>query len=324
MRNMCRDILSAVFMGLIIPGILLNLGTKLLRQETAIVSVRENMTEQTQKDTQDTVVVRIKNGGEMDLEEYLNGVLLAEMPVYFEAEALKAQAVVARTYARKAYETGGKHGDGSVCMESTCCQGYYAPEEYLLSGGMEEDLEKIRLAIEATRGQVLTYDGALIEATYFSCSGGRTEDAAAVWGTDVPYLQSVESPGEENAAYYRDVKTFSREEFAKCLGLMGEVTVQTETVEYTQGGAVRAIQIGENTYSGTQLRSLLSLRSAAFSIKDLGDVIEVTTKGYGHRVGMSQFGADAMAVSGSTWQEILCHYYPGTEITSMERETHVS
>lgn len=260
---------------------------------------------------------RLENGSvqEMDMDTYLTGVVLAEMPASFEPEALKAQSCVARTYARKAYVTGGKHGDGSVCGSPSCCQGYTKPETYLEKGGTEEAVEKVRSAVADTSGKVLTYDGELIEATYFSCSGGRTEDAVAVWGTEFPYLQAVDSPGEEQAAYYTDTKTFSVSEFAEALSLTGDPAAWLGTATYTEGGGIHTMVIGGKTFTGTQLRSLLGLRSTSFSITVQTDKIMVHTRGYGHRVGMSQYGAEAMALSGSSWEEILFHYYRGTEIT---------
>ena len=141
-----------------------------------------------------TVMNRAGNLQQMDLREYLVGVVLAEMPASFESEALKAQAVVARTYTRKRME-GGKHGQAAVCMDSGCCQGWRSGEDYLAQGGKQSAVEKVRAAVADTDGLVLRYEGRLIDATYFSCSGGVTEDAVAVWGQDVPYLKSVQSPG---------------------------------------------------------------------------------------------------------------------------------
>ena len=163
---------------------------------------------------------------------------------------------------------------------------------------------------------MLTYQGKLIEATYFSCSGGRTEDALAVWGEDVPYLQSVESPGEEGAAHYVDTVSFTASEFCEKIGkeLPGIPAEWIGTIRYTAGGGVETIYIGDEPYSGTQLRSMLNLRSTAFLITAAGDTVTITTKGYGHRVGMSQYGADAMAVQGCSYEEILAHYYPGTKL----------
>ena len=248
---------------------------------------------------------------QMELESYVLRVVLGEVPADFETEALKAQAVVARTFALKLCES--KRHDGAVCTQSSCCQAYRTEEMYLQKGGTEEKLEKVRAAVEATRGQVLTYGGELINATYFSCSGGSTEDAVAVWGYDVPYLQSVQSPGEEDAAAYYREKTFTPEEFSKALGvrLEGKPKSWFGKVTYTAGGGVEHMTIGGVRYKGTTLRSLLGLRSTMFTVAIEQGNIVVCMKGYGHRVGMSQYGADAMALEGSSYAEILAHYYVG-------------
>lgn len=317
MGSFWKDLTAAVCMGMILPGILLNLAV-------AYQNWQEPRKEETTGETAKVslpVLVKAEEGTvQADMDDYLVGVVLAEMPASFETEALKAQAVVARTYSRKAYITGGKHGDGSVCLSPSCCQGYLAEADYLSRGGTEEGLEKVRSAVAATSGEVLTYEGGLIEATYFSCSGGSTEDAAAVWGTDYPYLQAVSSPGEEAAAYYSDTVQFTAEAFQNALGVV--LPESTEdwfgSVVYTEGGGVASMRIGEQQYSGTRLRSLLGLRSTAFTVTAEEDTITVTTRGYGHRVGMSQYGADAMALQGSGYSEILSHYYPGTALTAME------
>lgn len=260
-----------------------------------------------------TVILENGETAEMDLEEYVAGVILGELPGSFSLEAKKAQAVVARTYALRRQYKKDKH-NGSVCTAPGCCQGYRSVEDCLAGGGTEEMAEAARLAAEETRRLVLTYDGALIEATYFSCSGGRTEDAVAVWGGDVPYLQATDSPGEEGAAHYLETRRFSAEEFAALLGaeLSGPPETWLGEAEYTNGGGVASMEIGGVAYEGTVLRTCLGLRSTAFQITAVGNTVTVTTKGYGHRVGMSQYGAEAMAVTGSTFQEILAHYYQGT------------
>lgn len=247
----------------------------------------------------------------MGLEDYLTGVVLAEMPASFETEALKAQAVVARTYALKASQSG-KHG-GGVCGDYACCQAYIAAADY--SGGAE-NLEKVRTAVEATEGLVLTYEGALIEATYFSCSGGSTEDAVAVWGTDFPYLRAVDSPGEEGAAHHTDTVSFTKDQLEKKLGLTlsGNQESWIGAAAHTAGGGIQTITIGGKTFTGTEIRSLLGLRSTAFTIEPAGEGVTITTRGFGHRVGMSQYGADAMAASGSSFVEILAYYYRGTTL----------
>lgn len=263
------------------------------------------------------LTVKNKSGNlqQMTLEEYLVGVVLAEMPADFDDEALKAQAVVARTYTRKRM-TGSKHDGAAVCMESGCCQGFRSPEAYQDMGGKLASVEKVRRAVEDTDGLVLRYGGALIDATYFSCSGGSTEDAVAVWGQDVPYLQSVESPGEEAAPRFTDSTAFSASEFAEKLGLSasGDPSGWFGAAAYTDGGGVETLVIQGKTFTGTQLRAKLGLRSTAFEVAVSGQTITVTTRGFGHRVGMSQYGAQAMAESGSSFEEILAHYYTGAEL----------
>lgn len=311
MHTILKDIITALMMGAVLPGMLLNAADKLLPRPEAEAEAPRTIYPMRLRQGEASTVV--------NLDDYLLGVVLAEMPASFETEALKAQAVAARTYTAKAMETGGKHGDGSVCGNFACCQAYIDPEDYLSQGGTEENLQKVRSAVEETAGQVLTYEGELIEATYFSCSGGMTEDAAAVWGTDFPYLRSVESPGE--AKDYADTVTFTPQSFRAALGeaLPGTPDTWFGPVSYTAGGGVAEMPICGEIYSGTQLRSLLGLRSTAFELEAGEDGVTFTTKGYGHRVGMSQYGADAMAVCGSTCEEILSHYYPGTELESLER-----
>jgi stage II sporulation protein D len=177
-------------------------------------------------------------------------------------------------------------------------------------------VDKAREAVEATSGLVLTYEGTLIEATYFSCSGGITEDAVAVWGTDFPYLRSVESPGEESAAHYTDTVRYTKSELEEKLGipLTGDPKSWFSSFQYTAGGGVDTVKVGGILCAGTFLRSKLSLRSTAFTLSADDDGITITTRGFGHRVGMSQYGADVMAVNGSTFEEILAHYYPGATL----------
>ena len=257
---------------------------------------------------------------EMDLEEYIRGVVLAEMPAYFEEEALKAQAVAARTYALRHMIIGKKHTEGAVCTRSSCCQAYLSDADYLEKRGNRGDLEKIARAVEATAGLVLTYNGFPADTTYFACSGGRTEDAAAVWGSEIPYLQAVDSPGEEGSSSYEHMVCFEKERFTALLGreLEGSPSQWIGKVTFTDGDGVETILIGGITYSGTELRKTLGLRSTAFTMTADEEGITVVTKGYGHRVGMSQQGADAMAATGSNYLQILAHYYRGTKIDKME------
>lgn len=253
---------------------------------------------------------------EIDLEEYLVGVLLLEIPEDFHIEAQKAQAVVARTYALRTTRFKEKHQNNGICVDPGCCQGYRDPAKYLVSGGSEARVTLAKQAVGQTTGQVLTYQNLPIDATYFSCSGGQTEDAVAVWGVDVPYLQSVSSPGEEISTHYRDDIRFTPDEFQMALGqaLPGSPINWVGEITYTRGGGVEHIRIGGKLYTGTQLRTLLGLRSTAFTISASNEIISITTKGFGHRVGMSQYGAQAMALNGKEYTDILTHYYPGTVI----------
>ncbi len=256
----------------------------------------------------ETVTVRIQGQErQLSLYDYLLGVLMGEMPGDFPLEALKAQAVAARTYTLRRQEKGGVLSD-----DPTECQAYQDPETAEERYGDGELLEKYRQAITETEGQVLTYDGELITATYFSCSGGRTESAQAVWGGDVPYLVSVDSPGEEDCTAYESQKCLDMEEFLTLLDIstpaVGEIT-------YTDGGGVDTMEIGGKTFTGTELRSLLDLRSTCFTMEITADTVTFSVRGFGHRVGMSQYGAKAMAQAGSSYGEILEKYYPGTELT---------
>jgi len=252
---------------------------------------------------------------EVPLNTYVVGVVLAEMPADFDINALKAQAVVARTYALKRAGRNNKH-PAAVCTNASCCQGYVSPDAYVRNNGTLDNLRKVESAVEETMNLVLVYNGDLIEATYFSCSGGRTEDAVAVWGESIPYLKSTKSPGEENATHYTDTVRFSIEEFQRKLDLntKGDPHTWIGNVTYTDGGGVDTMTIAGTVYKGTELRSLLGLRSTAFSMTIIGTTVVVTTKGFGHRVGMSQYGAEAMAVRGSSFDQILQHYYSGTEL----------
>ena len=304
---MKKQVIAAFLLGLLLPvGIL------------ALQKPRISVVEESETQPREAVKIAVLTGDsvvEMELEDYITGVVLSEMPADFQPEALKAQAVVARTYAMKRAEKGSKHDAAAVCTESSCCQGYRAPEEYRAGGGTEAALEKVKKAVADTAGLVLKYGGELIDATYFSCSGGSTEAAVEVWGSDVPYLQAVDSPGEEIAAHHSDEVWFSVEEFAGLTGCSGKPEGWLGQVTYTQGGGVDTMELDGKLFEGTELRKLLGLRSTDFSIEIEDGAVVVTTQGFGHRVGMSQYGAEAMAREGSTFQEILAHYYIGTELS---------
>jgi len=323
MKLQGKELLFALIMGILLPALMFRIAEKIIGPIRQEITPGES-TEATETGKEPdippgnkyNVLVQMADGTvkEMNMDTYIVGVVLGEMPADFETEALKAQAVVARTYAWKRSTTGKKHINGVVCTDAACCQAYRQPADFLAAGGTQTALNKVISAVSGTEGLVLTYRGALIEATYFSCSGGRTEDAVAIWGTDVPYLQAVDSPGEENAAHYTDLEEFSSTELARLLGIQpkGSPSSWLGSITYTDGGGVDTIKIGGYDFKGTAVRQKLGLRSTAFTIIAVGDTFLITTKGFGHRVGMSQYGADAMAVRGCGFQEILAHYYPGT------------
>ena len=245
----------------------------------------------------------------MALSDYLCGVLMGEMPGSFPLEALKAQAVAARTYTLQRLEAGGALSD-----DPAECQAFCDPDQAGTKYGEQADavMEKLRRAVEETDGQVMIYDGTLITATYFSCSGGRTESAQAVWGSSVPYLLSVDSPGEEDADSFESRMELNRSELMERLEIPD---TEIREITYTEGGGVETMTIGGRSFSGVELRQRLGLRSTNFQIDISGDTVTVDVKGFGHRVGMSQYGAKAMAERGQSYREILAWYYTGAELT---------
>lgn len=312
----------AALLGLVIPGVLLSVAVCLMDQPPEKTNVTEPEPVLQSEPGEKLWIPVIDENQQvisLELEDYLTGVLLAEIPADFEPEAKKAQAVVARTYALRANERRAKHGEAALCMDASCCQGYCSKNEFLAQGGTEETIEQAQAAVVATQGEVLLYDGELIEATYFSCSGGSTEDAVAVWGTDVPYLKATSSPGEERATHYTDIVSLPLQEFEASLGI--SVTPGDGgwigDIWYTSGGGVKTIEIGGVVFEGTALRKLLNLSSTAFQITYADGMVTITTRGFGHRVGMSQYGADAMAAAGKDYRQILAHYYQGTEVKTL-------
>lgn len=315
MKQIWKDIGFAVLLGVVMPWLILGIGAASIR--SAARQPAEHTEPSSAIQTRSVNVLQNGRVRGIELSEYLAGVLLCELPGDFTMEAKKAQAVVARTYTLRTVEKKDKHPGNAICTDPACCQGYTAPEQYRAEGGSAEAVEQARQAVALTEGLVLMYGGEMIDATYFSCSGGHTEDAVAVWGADVPYLQAVSSPGEEAAAHYTDSVTFTSAQFQQALGvrLSGKPATWMGTVTRTEGGGVDTMVIGGTVYQGTTLRSLLGLRSTAFTMTAAGDNITVTTKGFGHRVGMSQYGAQAMSLAGNSYEQILTHYYTGTELT---------
>lgn len=316
MKLIWKQVIQAVTLGAALPGMLFS----------AVAEFggvpQNNKPEMSQmepiKESEPVSIPVMKKDGtvvQMDLEDYISRVVLGEMPASFDREALKAQAVAARTYTLRCVLGGDKHPQGAVCTDYRCCQEYREPEAYIRSGGSYASVRKVFGAVEQTAGEVLYYNGSLIMATYFASAGGTTEDAREVWGNSVPYLTVVSSP-EGDDAYNGETVTYTAEEFQSVLGvtLKGKPENWFGRVSYTVGGGVDRMRIGGKLYDGVELRSIFGLRSTIFSVTTTEDTVTFETMGYGHRVGLSQYGADAMAEQGSGYEQILGHYYPGTEL----------
>ncbi|MBE6942292.1 MAG: SpoIID/LytB domain-containing protein [Ruminococcaceae bacterium] len=318
MKENILQVVAAILLGLMIPGAVIRL-TASAPETAPNATVSQSATQD--GETQPGIWVLTADGNTqwMVLEEYLIGVILAEMPTTYAHDALCAQAVVARTYALKRQQ-GSRHPMGAVCTDASCCQAYIDIAQYLNGHGYEEDVANARRAAEKTAGMVVTYEGELIEATYYHCSGGLTEDSVVVWGVDYPYLQVVESPGEEEMDGYAESVWYSTADLEAMLDrtLPGTPDSWLGWTTYTVGGGVEHMLFAGIQYTGVELRKLLELNSTVFTMTAEGDGLRIDTLGKGHRVGMSQTGAQAMALAGNTWQQILAHYYPGTRIDKME------
>ncbi len=263
---------------------------------------------------------------EMKLEEYLVGVVAAEMPASYELEALKAQAVAARTYTLYKQNHGGctAHTGADICTDSSHCQAYMTVDEMedVWGNDAEKNLTKITEAVSSTIGEVLLYDGEEIQVFYHACAGGMTENCENVYSEALPYLVSVDSVGEEDYSQYSGEVTVSYDEFAAAMRAFSP-SIKIDDVRTCIGdivrfdsGRVESIKIGNETFTGREIRGIFSLDSANFTIEtDNGITFE--TVGYGHGVGMSQTGANSMAQGGARYEEILTHYYTGVTIADL-------
>lgn len=269
--------------------------------------------------------VRVLHGEsveEMPMNRYLQGVVRAEMPAAFAEEALCAQAVAARTYTLYKMMTETKHPQADICTEASCCQAYLSEEEAAEKWGMDAayNEERICAAVSATDGQTMVYEGVPILAVFHASSPGQTRRAGEVWSNDLPYLQSVSSP--ENGTlipdYYSRVEIECdafRKAFLKVhpeAVLTGEPTGWISGLTTSEESAhVDTVTVGGVTVRGVEIRQIYGLRSAAFDMEVKDDRVCFFVTGYGHGVGMSQYGAHEMAEHGADWKEILMHYYTG-------------
>lgn len=259
------------------------------------------------------------------MSDWLPGVVAGEMPALFEEEALKAQAVAARTYIM--YSMGREkpaHPEADVCDDPACCKAHSTDEELREKWGesYEENMARVLEAVRSTDGEYMSYGGEVIQAVFHSSSAGRTEDSAAIWQAE-PYLVSVESPETaEDVPNYVTSVTVSPEDFREAVLTVHPEAEFGEDPAFWLGAAVRdasgrveSVDIGGTQVPGTELRTIFELRSTAFTLDYTAEGFLFTVTGYGHGVGMSQYGANVMAEDGADYEEILTHYYPGAELT---------
>ena len=278
------------------------------------------------------VTLTIQDGDtteQMTLERYLTGVVRGEMPASFEMEALRAQAAAERSYVYYQLAAGRKdaHPDADFCTDHTCCSAYLsetaAREKW--GGDFAPWNTRVEQAVSDTDGQVVLYNGRPILAVFHSSSAGRTAAAGDVWSGDLPYLVSVDSPEGEEVPNWHSSVSFTPEEFkSRFLSEYPEADLSGGPADwfaapaFNSSGGVETITIGGVTVGGGTLRTLLSLRSAHFTVTPGAEEIVFSVTGYGHGVGMSQYGANALAREGKTWEEIIKWYYTGVAIAPLE------
>lgn len=288
----------------------------------------------------DVIKVKITSTGkveELTVSEYLKGVLPSEMPPEYDMEALKAQAVVARTYLYQKIAAGG-HDDADICDSAAHCQAYYSTEKILeiweRSKGWDDatrqvHAKKVSEAVSSTENIAVTYNGEYIRAYFHACSGGKTEDVSNIWGKqDIPYLISVESPGEEEYKNYTSTVKLTVSELQTKLNQDASIKCSIEVdrgdivkiLSHTDTGRVDKVEIGGVIYTAEKLRTLLGLRSTNFKVEYENKEVTFNVTGNGHGVGMSQVGANYYANQGYTFDEIITHYYTGVDVTYINRE----
>ncbi len=339
MKKILLYILSFIILFFILP-IIFTITPKAETEE--VVSNIENVTqEQPEQEVETTIydyqkykTIKLFHSGsgqieELPIDEYLYGVVSSEMPANFEIEALKAQAIVARTYTiYQIMNNSGKHPGADICDNSSCCQAWISKDERLSKWAPEEaesNWNKIVDAVNSTSGKIITYQNKPINAFFHSNSGGKTESSLNIWGgIDYPYLKSVETAGEEGYTQYSSEAKFTKEELLNKLKEKYEdceIDYSQENciqiLEYTTSGRVKTIKFGNKEIAGTEARTILGLRSTNFTFTISGDEIIFSVIGYGHGVGMSQTGADALAKSGSNCEEIIKHFYTDVEIVEV-------
>lgn len=288
------------------------------------VAEAEEPVSQLDSQTQVRVLLADDSVVTLSMADYLWRVVAAEMPASFEPDALSAQATTARTYTLYRMVNGStRHEGADICTDSSCCQAYLDPSQAVASWGEDAAWysQKIADAIADTDGQVILYQGEPIDALFFSSVAGSTLDAVEVWGTEVPYLSAVDSPEGEEVPSYSTQQQVPLAQFQEAIllaypdaDLSGDASGWLGEVTYSSNGGIAQLELGGVTVTGTSLRTLFSLRSTHFTLTLDDEMAIFSVTGYGHGVGMSQYGANALAKEGYSWQEILYWYYQGVAI----------
>lgn len=297
-----KKILFFVVLIVIVPFIVVNLFVK---EEEIKFNYTNNLNVRVKRDTGIVTV---------PLEDYVVGVLAGEMPIEFEMEALKAQAVAARSYVLKKMSY---NKEKEYDVVDTIMNQVYLDNDYLKKTWGKDYVKKInklKTAVIETTYQYVDYNGNIADTMFFSTSVGETENSEEVFSNKVPYLKSVSSTWDEISPVYKLNYQFKLNEFLNKLDLPYSNFIKLEVIDSTSTGRVKKIKINEKTFDGSVVVTKLKLKSNHFTIKQDGDTINITTKGYGHGVGMSQYGAQGMALNGYSYEEILTHYYQGTSI----------
>lgn len=264
----------------------------------------------------------------LELEDYLINVVAAEMPVEYEEEALKAQATVARTYTLYQIENGHKHDNADICDSSTCCQAWISKEKRYEKWGdnQDEKWSKLTNAVYSTAGEVITYDGKPIDAFFHSNSGGTTEIPINVWGgSDFPYLQVVETSGEDEYSQYYSEKEYTKAEIeSKMKSAYSDFSIDwneencIEILEYTESSRIKTLKIGNKNISGVEARKIFELKSSNFTYEISESTVKFKVIGYGHGVGLSQTGSNTLAKEGKNYKEIIEHFFKNIEIENIK------
>lgn len=320
-----------VFICFILPALLTkkNIATSTVENETKITNEITRQTEQ-QYDYKSYATIKLlhQETGEIEevtIDDYLCNVVSAEMPADYEIEALKAQGLVARTYTIYKIQNK-KHEIADICDQSTCCQAWITKEDRLArwdEDKRESNWQKIVYCVNATKGKIITYNNEPINAFFHANSGGTTELPVNVWGgTGLPYLQVVETSGEEGYTQYSSEVEFTKEELInKLKETYADIQIdftnaeELKIIAYTDSGRVKTVKFGNHELSGVETRTLLGLKSTNFEIVRENEKIKFQVKGYGHGVGMSQTGANTLAKEGKSYEEIVKHFYVGVEIS---------